>query len=224
MILALLALQASVTLKLDMKPGKSVAYDVVRDYRDPEAGDRNAYFETLTLTVAPGHEAGKYAVKTETRLLKIIVDTQEFVQTDTEQVTQLNQVWSGLGQVLDREPYPHLPQLRARQENPLFILRSSDPLTVGFEWGQDQAADATLDIPAASWKWTVSSVNESQVVVSLDYKEVNTNRAITAEGSIALNRKDGWIDSSDVTLHNTIVPGDELLAKVDLHVTWKRRA
>ena len=211
---------ADVLLQLSLNPGAVYKYAVVREFREPDGSGQIRYSEDWTFTVEPG-TGGKRKVKVTSLLRQSVFDGTVVPSTDNVP-TQWSEERAFNGQVVSRDPDLYFPVLRGRQWRPLDVKFSPDTVAVGSTWEWDKPADPDAELSAALWKWTLSAATESEATLTLAFAERGTDKAVTADGTIRIDRKDGWPTAIDVTVRNTEVPGDEEHSVVNLHVTWKR--
>ncbi|MBS1715351.1 MAG: hypothetical protein JST30_13560 [Armatimonadetes bacterium] len=216
----IVAAVADVLLQLSLKPGEVHRYKVVRAYRETEGTGTLTYTEDWSFTVAPG-DGPKRKIRVSSRLSGFKVDDSA-VPLDAQAPTTWEEERVANGQVLARDPDLYFPLLRGRQNRVLDVKFGTDPHPIGSKWEADKPADPETGFPAATWTWTLSAATDATATIVLKFAERETERPVTADGTIVIDRKDGWPVSVDVTVRNTEIPGDEERSKADLTVTWKR--
>lgn len=214
------AVVADVLLRLSLEPGETHRYQVVRTFKETDSTHTLAYNEEWRFIVSPG-DGAKRRIKVSSSLKSWSVDGTP-LKVDEKDSTVWEEERVSNGQVLARDPDLYFPELRGRQNRVLDVKFAPDPVTSGASWESDKPLDPDTGFPAATWTWTLASVTESTATLTLKFAERETERPITADGTIVIDRKDGWPVTVDVTIRNTEIPGDDERSKADLHVIWKR--
>ncbi len=217
-----LILTPSVQFRLRLEPGDSHHYSVHRDYTIPSESETTNYTEDVVFLVDKGPKADRQKVTVSTRLLSLALDGQVLDQQGSKEVSVMTQERTALNQVLAEQAHPNDPSLYWRQERPLQVRFLADAIQLGDSWTYSTGADAEHGMPPADWKWKLDSLGGGLAKILVDFHESQDPRPITATGTIVIDTTTGWVDSLDVTILNTVVPGDEEAAVASLHVTWKK--
>jgi len=210
------------TLRLDLTPGTTHQYEVTRDYRSAEAKEQTAYSESVTYTVSKDQEEGRTKISASYVLLKTVFDGQIVLPSSKSIPLVRKEQRIPNGQVFLRELFPSDRTTRERQTRVTDVRFLSEPIHVGSVWARDVPDTTGNEFPAAHWEWTCTALDDKTATLTLTFAERECAKPITADGTLTIDVKTGWIDSADVKIHNTITPGDSEAEAVELQVTWTK--
>ncbi|MBL8065016.1 MAG: hypothetical protein JNM34_04055 [Chthonomonadaceae bacterium] len=209
-------------LQLDLSPGLVRTYEVTRDFRAVQGDDRMSYVIRLTYRVPKDANSKPTPVIVKHELLRTIFGGQTIEEPPAEKPLERKELRLPTGFVVSRELQLYYGSLQERQSRPLDVQFSPTDTQLGTKWQTTSQASAESGIPSATWSWECKSLSDKSVTLALDFKESDTLKPITADGTIVLDRASGWVESLDVVLHNTVVPGDSEGVMMNLSVKWRR--
>jgi hypothetical protein len=209
-------------LQLDLSPGLVRKYEVSRDYTAPVEKDQTGFVEEVVYRVEKERVEDRAKVNVSYTLLKRSMDGQSLPPPSELTPTVVWEERASNGLVGARQEIPYEGIDRQRQLRVLDVMFPADPIRVGTSWGRDVSEDKGDGFAPAHWQWTCTGLDEKTVVLKLTFQERKTRTPVNAEGTVTVDKKSGWIESADVTLHNTVVPGNTENIVVDLHVVWRK--
>lgn len=210
------------TIQLDLTPGTFRTYEVTRDYKAVGEDEQMTFVQTVTHTVEKDKEEGRAKLSVSYILRNTVLDGRSFPTGPNEKPLIRNEQRISNGQVFLRELFPNEGVVLERQGRVCDIRFLSEPIRVGSTWGRDSAEEAGAGFPAAHWDWTCTALSEKTATLKLKFAERDCPVPITAEGTLVVDLKSGWYESVDVTIQNTVTPGDTESVPVVLKTVWKK--
>lgn len=220
-LLLALSLQ-SATIKLDLTPGTFRTYEVTRDYKAVAEDEQMTFVQTVTHTVQKDKDEGRAKLTVAYTLRKTVLDGRAFPTKPDEKPLVRTEQRLPNGQVFLRELFPNEGVVLERQGRVCDIRFLSEPIKLGSTWGRDTAGELGDGFPAAHWDWTCTAIDDKTATLNLKFSERECPVPITAEGTLVVDLKSGWYESVDVTIRNTVTPGDTESVLVVLKTVWKK--
>lgn len=217
------SLIALVLLQTRFNTGASFHYAVSLTYSNTELNESTSIEQDGVYKVLKGTSNGLTDVNCTLRLVKVAINGQTLSDGDVKETTTWVEKRSALGQVFGRPLNKTFPVLLARQARPLDLKFPAEEVKTGDTWRFSVPEDQESGLSAAKWTWTLDKVDDRFAWLKTTFTEVETTNPIVGEGVSKINLQDGWVETVDMRLGPTLVPGDSEKIPVDLHVVWTRK-
>ncbi len=211
--LALLAIRVqteSYELKLDLKPGASFTFDMVRQFNDPQDEFEMSFLDSITFKVIEVNE-GKTTLGIIRKLRKQTMDGQELPLDPKAEPLILRDIRQANGALTWTKPALVDAEAEARLWRLMSVPLPDQPVRVGQRWSVDYPDLTELKLPSARSQYALESVDSKRktATIRIDYRELSTKDPISALGSATIGLEDGWPSAISLDVRNARIPGGE---------------